>query len=122
MGSRHFRPPGRRNRAVATRLTQVLKLHATRSRFGVNECASHRRSADMSRDYRLKSWNVAQPEHANVGASTLRHDNGSLPKRAQRCGWTCDAGLDPSKAATSLEQRMLAELRGRLAGPSDPPA
>ena len=61
---------------------------------------------------------VAQPEHATVGASTLRHD-GSLVRNEPnatsgppRLGWIAQ-GRD-----FTLEQRMLAELRGRLADPA----
>jgi hypothetical protein len=60
---------------------------------------------------------VAQPEHATVGALTLRHD-GSLVRNEPnalegppRLGWI------PEGRDMALEQRMLAELGGRLAEP-----
>lgn len=61
---------------------------------------------------------VAQPEHANVGASTLRHDGSLVRNEPNALTGPATLGWIPQGRDVSLEQRMLAELRGRLADPT----
>jgi hypothetical protein len=61
---------------------------------------------------------VAQPEHATVGASTLRHDGSLVRNEPNALAGTPTLGWIPQGRDFSLEQRMLAELRGRLADPA----
>lgn len=61
---------------------------------------------------------VAQPEHANVGASTLRHDGSLVRNEPNALAGPATLGWITQGRDFSLEQRMLAELRGRLADPA----
>lgn len=61
---------------------------------------------------------VAQPEHANVGASTLRHDGSLVRNEPNALAGPATLGWISQGRDFSLEQRMLAELRGRLADPA----
>ena len=61
---------------------------------------------------------VAQPEHATVGASTLRHDGSLVRNEPNAMSGPPRLGWIPLGRDFTLEQRMLAELRGRLADPA----
>jgi hypothetical protein len=61
---------------------------------------------------------VAQPEHATVGASTVRHDGSLVRNEPTALAGTQTIGWIVQGRDFSLEQRMLAELRGRLADPA----
>jgi hypothetical protein len=58
---------------------------------------------------------VAQPEHATVGANTLRYDNSIIRNESNVIGGPLSLGWEPLGRDVLLEQRMLAELQGRLA-------
>ena len=58
---------------------------------------------------------VAQPEQAAVGTSTLRHDGSLVRNEPNPLGGPLTLGWIPLCRDLSLEQRMLAELSGRLA-------
>ncbi len=61
---------------------------------------------------------VAQPEHATVGAATLRHDGSLVRNEPKTVSGPLTLGWSAQGRDMSLEQRMLAELRGRLNDPS----
>jgi hypothetical protein len=63
---------------------------------------------------------VPQPEHATIGASTLRHDGSLVRNEPTMLAGTPTLGWIPQGRDYSLEQRMLAEIRGRVAGPVVP--
>jgi hypothetical protein len=61
---------------------------------------------------------VAQPEHARVGAATVRHDGSLVRNELNAIAGPATLGWIPQGRDATLEQRMLAELRGRLHDPS----
>lgn len=61
---------------------------------------------------------VSQPEFGTVGASTLRHDGSLVRNEATVIAGPSTLGWIRQGRDMSLEQRMLAELRGRLADPA----
>lgn len=58
---------------------------------------------------------VAQPENTSVGSSTIRHDGSLVRNEPNALGGPPTLGWIPVGRDFSLEQRMLAELQGRLA-------
>jgi hypothetical protein len=58
---------------------------------------------------------VAQPEHANVGARTLRSDGSLVRNESKGVEDPLTLGWEPLGRDFHLEQRMLAQLQGRLA-------
>jgi hypothetical protein len=58
---------------------------------------------------------VAQPENSNVGASVLRYDGSLVRNESNVVGGLSTYGWIPLGRDALLEQRMLAELQGRLA-------
>jgi hypothetical protein len=57
---------------------------------------------------------VAQPEYSTVGASTLRYDGSLIRNESNAAGGPTTLGWIPLGRDALLEQRMLAELKGRL--------
>lgn len=58
---------------------------------------------------------VAQPEHATIGAQTLRHDGSLLRNEPNERAGPPQLGWIPQGRDLALEQRLIGELRGRLA-------
>jgi hypothetical protein len=58
---------------------------------------------------------VAQPEYANVGANNLRYDGSLVRNESNAVGGPGTLGWIPLGRDALLEQRILAELQGRLA-------
>ena len=58
---------------------------------------------------------VGQPEHASVGSVTLRHDTSLTSRQKTRRNRVANLGWVPQGRDISLEQKILQEIRGRVA-------